>query len=184
MINIISSFDHSLLTLFVAHRTDSVAIFFFQVTQLGSVLAICAVGTAIALILALRHRISEMTGLIVTLGGTALASSTIKVLVARSRPDTFYAVYQETGYSFPSEHTALATSLCIFIVYLVFRLTRSRAWRATAFCIAFVIIISVALSRLYLGVHYPSDVIGGILIGTLMASIGIMTERSFERIRS
>lgn len=183
MLNTILALDHSVLASIVAHRDESTAFFFYEVTQLGSVVALFSVGTAIALILALKYRWAEVAGLAIALGGTALASTTIKALVARPRPDIAYAVYPETGYSFPSEHTALTTACVIFLVYLIFRLTRNRAIHTINICIGLILIISVALSRLYLGVHYPSDVAGGLLLGALMATIGIIVERSFEHIQ-
>lgn len=183
MLHGIALLDYSLLDSLLAHRDGAVSFFFLEITQLGSALAILGIGATIALILALRHRWAEMTGLVVTLGSAALASTAIKHAVARPRPNMAYAVYQESGYSFPSEHTALTTALCIFVVYLVYRLTRNSVARTIAISLGLILVAGVAFSRLYLGVHYASDVVGGIILGAIMAAVGILVERSFEHIR-
>ncbi|MBI5004418.1 phosphatase PAP2 family protein [Candidatus Kaiserbacteria bacterium] len=187
MLQIISSFDLSMLHAIFAVRNPQILDVFVDITQLGNVIAVFLVGGVIALILTLHQRVAETIGLTVALLGTAAASSFLKDLFARPRPDIMYQAYPETGYAFPSEHTALATALCVFVVYLVYRLTRERAGAmgtiapALAFCLGLIVISGVGFSRLYLGVHYLSDVVGGAVLGAALAVIGIMIERSLER---
>jgi undecaprenyl-diphosphatase len=181
MLEQIAYFDRSILDILYAQRDATVLASLVDVTQLGSVIAVFLVGGALALILALHQRIAEVIGLTFALLGTALASSFLKNIFERPRPDLAYQAYAETGYSFPSEHTSLATALSVYVVYLVYRLSPSRAVRRIAFCLALVVIAAVGFSRLYLGVHYVSDVVAGTILGALIAGIGIMIERSLER---
>ena len=184
MLHNIASLDLSVLKALYEYRHLSVTYALIDVTELGSYIAILGIGACIALILGLRYRIAEMTGLIIALGGTAIASTVIKYLVHRARPSEYYNAYTETGYSFPSEHTSLATALAVFLVYLVFRLTKKTSARTIATCLGLILAASVGFSRLYLGVHYLSDVVAGLLLGTLIAGLGIITERSFEHVRT
>lgn len=99
---------------------------------------------------------------VVTVGWLASASG--KILVGRPRPpaEITHALILEGGHdSFPSGHTAFATSLAIATVLVLARTRKQRQWTAL---IAVLFIALVGFSRLYLGVHYPSDVIGSILI--------------------
>lgn len=181
MLEQIASFDQHVLAILYAKRDMAVLLPLTDVTQLGSVIAVFLVGGALALILALHQRIAEMVGLTIALVGTAVSSSFLKDVFARPRPDLAYQAYAETGYSFPSEHTSLATALSVYVVYLVYRLSPSYAVRTIAFCLGIIVITGVGFSRLYLGVHYVSDVIAGAILGALLAGIGIMIERSLER---
>lgn len=181
MLEQIAVFDRSVLDILYAQRDVTILLPLLDVTQLGSVIAVFLVGGALALILALHQRIAEVIGLTIALLGTALASTFLKNMFERPRPDLAYQAYTETGYSMPSQHAALATALSVYVVYLVYRLSPSRAVRSIAFCLGLVVIAGVGFSRLYLGVHYVSDVVAGMILGALIAGIGIMIERSLER---
>ena len=181
MLEQIALFDRSILDMLYAQRDVAILLPLLDVTQLGSVIAVFLVGGALALILALHQRIAEVIGLTIALVGTAVSSSFLKDIFARPRPDLAYQAYTETGYSMPSQHAALATALSVYVVYLVYRLSPSRAVRTIAFGLGLIIIAGVGFSRLYLGVHYVSDVVAGAILGALLAGIGIMIERSLER---
>lgn len=181
MLEQIASIDHFVLTALYAKRDMAILLPLTDVTQLGSVIAVFVVGGALALILALHQRIAEVIGLTVALLGTALASTFLKNIFERPRPDLVYQAYAETGYSMPSQHAALATALSLYVVYLVYRLSPSQAVRTIVFCLALLVVAGVGFSRLYLGVHYVSDVVAGAVLGALLAGIGIMIERSLER---
>jgi undecaprenyl-diphosphatase len=181
MLEQIAYIDRYVLGALYTKRDAAVLASLVDVTQLGSVIAVFLVGGALALILALHQRIAEVIGLTFALLGTALASTFLKNIFERPRPDAVYQAYLESGYSFPSEHTSLATALSVYVVYLVYRLSPSRTVRAITFCLALLIIAAVGFSRLYLGVHYVSDVVAGTILGAFIAGIGIMIERSLER---
>lgn len=96
--------------------------------------------------------------------GAALLSSIIKVLISRPRPAPLHPVEHAAGYSFPSGHTL--TSMVVIGVVLVVLLPRvSSVWKMPIAAAAFVLAAAVGLSRLMLGVHYLTDVVGSWLIG-------------------
>ncbi len=95
-------------------------------------------------------------------------------------PESFFA-YLETGYSFPSAHAAMSFACYGFIVYLVWRSATSQSFRTIAVLGLSVLIGAIGFSRLYLGVHYLSDVVGGYALGAACVWLAIWTTRILGR---
>ncbi len=99
----------------------------------------------------------------------------LKPLFARSRPDLWPTLITETSYSFPSGHALGSTVLYGMIAYLLGRhFPQYQRWFYGA---AIVLVTLISFSRLYLGVHWPSDVIAGIGIGFLWLMVGVLMSR-------
>lgn len=125
----------------------------------------------IALLLLRRwKRPADDLALIVVAAGSAALPSVVKLIVARPRP-TIEHLTHLTTLSFPSEHTTQAAAIYLAIVSLLTQ-GRPELWRRLALAAALVIAVMVALSRVFLGVHYPTDVTAGLLLGWLW-TIGI-----------
>ena len=139
------------------------------VSNAGS-FAILAPLTIALLLLRRWKRPADDLALIVVAAGTAVLPSVIKLIVARPRP-TIEHLTHLTSLSFPSEHTTQAAGIYLAIASLLTQ-GRPAVWRYLALTAAVVIAIMVAASRVLLGVHYPTDVIAGLLLGWLW-TIGI-----------
>jgi undecaprenyl-diphosphatase len=120
----------------------------------------------------LRISISKIVWSIASVGFSQLVIEVLKDIIKRPRPVVLDIVYQShyTGYSFPSGHAAMATILCGLMLYLVNeRLTfvQRRALLSTMvlYCLL------VGWSRIYVGAHYPSDVLGGYLLGGILVRL-------------
>ena len=150
------------LIAFVYGLPEDLRLFFLTITLLGSAWALAIV----LIILLIKERFD--VGLRVLIGGVSVywISGLAKELIARPRPgelisDVLQRELLVLGYGFPSAHTALATVLALILgAYL----PRSRQF------IVIVWIAAVAVSRLYLGVHAPLDIVGGFCIGLLVAT--------------
>ena len=134
------------------------------VTQLGSTLVVSLVLIAVAVADFLRRRSKEVFAFVAAIGlGELLLNNALKLMVHRDRPAVLHLVSAH-GYSFPSGHTAAAACAWSAIALVVGR-DRSRPTRAALAAGAALIAVSVAASRALLGVHWLSDVIGGLAVG-------------------
>lgn len=148
-------------------------------TYLGSnipIIFIClAVVVWMYMVLQLRR---EVMLFVVVVLGSAMLNVILKNLFQRIRPD-INRLIEVTGYSFPSGHSMAAFTMYGILTYLLWK-NLSTPTRRNLVVITFsVIILCIGLSRIYLGVHYPSDVFGGYLASCswLMFSIGIYEVR-------
>lgn len=119
-----------------------------------------------ALLLALR-RPREAVFLSTVGAGTLLLNALLKLAFARARPgaDELYLIHTPSSFSFPSGH-ALATTTVLFALVVVAKVAGARGvWLAFLSCFAALVVLGVSASRVYFGVHFPSDVIGGMLAG-------------------
>ena len=102
----------------------------------------------------------------------------LKGIIGRSRPfDTYSDIINygnEDGYSLPSGHSMCAAIYATFLVYNLFKNTKSKLTRTLGTCAYGSLMLLVAFSRMVLGVHYLTDVIAGIILGILFALIGII----------
>lgn len=140
---------------------------------------IIIVGTAF-ITLAYLKRWLEMGAMAICLAGGAVLSYLLKNLFHRARPDLFRVV-QETGFSFPSGH-ALAT-MCFYgmAAFLIMRTIASWRGRLTVMALVVIMGMAVGLSRIYLGVHYPTDVIAGYAAGSMWLAFCISLLMWWER---
>jgi undecaprenyl-diphosphatase len=149
------------------------------VTWLGSDGVLWTVIGASAVVLAIRRRWRLTIYLLVTGAGALVLDPVLKSLVGRLRPVVAHPIAHGTGNSFPSGHS-LGSIVCYGAVFLVFLPAARGRWR-TAFTTVIVALIAlIGISRILLGVHYVSDVIGGWAIG--IAWLGL-TAFAFEATR-
>ena len=179
--------DTAILHWIDSHATPTLDILALEITSLGSGMVVWTlVLAASAFLWATRHRYSVLL-LWVAMGGGALLSTLLKAFFDRPRPQVFpWRVPHAGQASFPSGHSMTAMVGYATLAYLLTRLEPSPRLRRLTFAIAGTIVILVGLSRMYLGVHWPSDVLAGFVMGTAWAVIcglGIEAVRYFRRRR-
>lgn len=111
-----------------------------------------------------HHERAALGSLLMCLAGSAALNYLLKHLFERARPELFRVV-DAAGYSFPSGHAMV--SLCFYgmSAYLLSRRWRQFVWRLLIYGLAAILITAIGLSRIYLGVHYPTDVLAGYTAG-------------------
>jgi undecaprenyl-diphosphatase len=154
-----------------------------DVTALGSFTILTAVVIFSALYLALSGRPRNSGFLLLCSSGGAIVSTLLKNLFERPRPE-LTAVMRVFTYSFPSGHALLSAAIYLTIGMIVARIAENRALKILAVSTAVALTMVVGLSRVYLGVHYPTDVLAGWLIGlgwALFCWLAIETRNRFLR---
>jgi undecaprenyl-diphosphatase len=151
-----------------------------EVTSLGTGSVVTMIVGVAALFLWLnQHKHSAILLLVATIGGMVL-NNLLKLGFSRARPDVIPWATTATFYSFPSGHAMSATIVYSTVAYLAARLQRTHAARVSIMLLATLIILLICGSRLYLGVHYPSDVIAGIVIGLAWAGFCMATLEAIQ----
>ena len=149
-------------------------------TDLGSfwgLLAVCAVAS---LLLARRRAWTDITLLLASLVGAALLNPLVKHAVARPRPLSHDPSLVFTTYSFPSGHTMGTTAVYTALAIIVARRTRHGPFAIAG---AAAMIVLIAASRVYLGAHFLSDIVGGVLLGLAWVLVVVLALTIRERRR-
>ena len=161
-----TGFDSDVTRWFVDHRTPTWTDAMRVITWLGSSavvvpLAIVVVG---ALLIGLRRWVALFVALAV--GGASLLSVLAKDVIGRDRPPVDVRLQQVHSSSFPSGHSTQAAATYFTLAIVVTVLSHSRALRAVTWTAATLIAFLVGVSRVYLGMHWATDVLGGWLLGS------------------
>jgi undecaprenyl-diphosphatase len=167
----------------VHERNVSATTFFNTMSAVGGPAGVVsiAVVVTIALLIARRFRWAAYVAINVAMGG--LLDLELKRYFARARPAVAEMLRHASGYSFPSGHAMESTVLFATLSYLGIRVLPRWRWKAAALALGTTFIISVALSRVYLGVHWISDVGAGIVAGLLWVTMTTVAYETFRRIR-
>ena len=164
------AFDDAVLLWMHARATPKLTDVALNFTALGSGMVVWMVVIVASVFLwSSRHRYSAAL-LWVSLAGSGILSTLLKDNFDRPRPALFpwRAPYAGES-SFPSGHSMTAMVAYSTLAFLIARLEPSRALKRFTFCVAALLIAVVGLSRMYLGVHYPSDVLAGFAVGLAWA---------------
>lgn len=132
------------------------------ITNIGGTIIIVVV-TMLSLFI-FRNKKINICIILNLLGIFILNNVLIKNIIARDRP-TGINIIEENGYSFPSGHTAISTVVYGYLIYLIYNYVSNKKLKYVLISILSIIILIVGLTRIYLGVHYTSDVLGGYLLG-------------------
>ncbi len=130
------------------------------ITNFGG--AIFLIVLTITLFIVIRNKkigISIFSNLVII---TAL-NQLLKRILQRPRP-TEYRIIEETGYSFPSGHSMISMAFYGYLIYLIYKYVKNKYVKVGSIVLLSILICAIGISRIYLGVHYTSDVLGGFLI--------------------
>jgi undecaprenyl-diphosphatase len=140
-----------------------------DITSLGSIAVLGIVSLAVAAYLLLaKSRAAALLVLVAVLGGLAI-NSLLKIQFARPRPDLFAPAARVFTASFPSGHAAYSAITYMTLAALLARTTASRRLRIYFVAVAVALALMIGVSRVYLGVHYPTDVLAGWCLGSAWA---------------
>lgn len=160
----------------VEDRNSFLTPFFIGITELGGVpfSVLFVIVVSLYLLVKTKRRDLAIWYILTVALGAGLLNQAFKFLFRRPRP-TIEHLVEQGGYSFPSGHSMGSMILYGALVFLIIQLARKRIIKWIALVCAAGLIFLIGLSRIYLGVHFPSDVIGGFSLGAawLAGCIGL-----------
>jgi undecaprenyl-diphosphatase len=149
-------------------------------SNLGSPQSFLLLLIASAMIFWLFKKPYSLIQFFVTLGAGMLSVYLLKILIARPRP--IGALFDIGGYSFPSGHATIATIFSALIIFAYKNHIKNIFLRSIFVLVLSILALAVSFSRVYLSVHYLSDVVVGILLGLLISSLSVFIfENLFKR---
>lgn len=162
-----TAFDWDRCLLLAIHKTaqpqlDQVA---HSLTKLGVYWGVVPAVIGLSVMFLIRRQWRSLTYLLVTYGGTAIINITAKAFFHRVRPHLWETAADKTSFAFPSGHAMSSMALVMTLIILLWG-TRWSVWVLVS---GSVFLLTIAWTRLYLGVHYPSDIVAGWMIALVWA---------------
>lgn len=151
--------DNTVYNFIISFKSKYTTLFFKGVTFLSSVSFMVVVSILLLLVKKIKYRKLMLINIILDV----ILNTCLKYIFRRERPRDIMMVI-ENGFSFPSGHTMLATIFYGFIIYLIYKSDKSRKFKYVSIILLSLLILLIGISRIYLGVHYTTDVLGGYLI--------------------
>ena len=146
-----------------SHATSFYDSAFVTITTIGSAEVIAPLTLLLTLYLLYRRSVHQAILLAFGVGGAAVANIVLKALFHRQRPSFWPSLVTEHSYSFPSGHAMVSSALALCLIML----TWHSRWRWAVTVGGAIFTMLIGFSRLYLGVHYPTDILAGWAVSVL-----------------
>ena len=173
--------DVQILNLITSSRDMNVAKIMLFFTYLGNWQIIVSLGVILVIILWLTQKKRLMYFLISGLVGSEVILTIFKLIFRRARPEVGFFLIPENGYSFPSGHAVMSVIFYGMIGYYLFQLTKKPGQKLLVFILSFLLIFLIGFSRICLGVHWFSDVLGGWTLGLFLLILLITIFKQREK---
>ena len=167
--------DNLVENFFLDARNQAGLDFFSLVTWLGEWKLVVFLIILTLAIFWLKGKKEYILAFLVTVLGAEISGQLAKIIFHRARPDG--GLETENTFSFPSGHALIAAAFYGFLIYFFWCVSKSRAQKYFFLIVGLVLILLIGVSRLYLDMHYFSDVIGGYILGAIWLVIGIYVQQ-------
>lgn len=175
--NVFNNMDIKIYDFIISFKSEFNTYFFKIITFLCSIKFIVLMCIISILLTLIKKDKSYLLIILVTLA-SSVVNLIIKNIIRRDRPDKINWLITESNFSFPSGHSMMATVFYGFLTYLLYRSNLNKNVKIIILIMMLFLILLIGISRIYLGVHYTSDVIGGFLWGsTLLILIIVLTKK-------
>jgi len=166
IINTIDGTIYNLIANLINSNTTAIMMF---ISHLGS--AVTLITLTIAFIVILKNK-RDAKYIAINLTTVFILNRILKLIIARPRPEILRLV-AEDGYSFPSGHAMVSIGYYGYIIYLIYKYVKNKKARNIIISLLALLILLIGISRIYLGVHYVTDIIGAYIIGLVYLYIFI-----------
>lgn len=157
----------NLIYLLRSSTLNNIMLFF---TNLGTWQIVFIGVFVVSFLLFALNLLPYLFALIISVIGGEVSIGVIKYLVQRPRPPSISALVLEKGFSFPSGHSLVAFSFYGFLSYIIYRISHKKTWKILSISAGMFIIAMIGFSRVYLGIHWPSDVLASFALGAAWLS--------------
>ncbi|MGG3928219.1 phosphatase PAP2 family protein [Metabacillus fastidiosus] len=176
-------FDSAVISFIQGFESTILTIIMKAFTFIGSTGSIIVISImALVIFYKVFKKRSELILFIVVLLGANLLFVILKLFFQRARPD-LHRLIEVAGYSFPSGHATNAMAVYGILSFLLWRHIPARWGRTILIFISCIFILMIGISRIYLGVHYPSDIIAGYFTGGFSLTFAIWFYQRYEEKR-
>lgn len=166
-------FDSSAINFAVKMSSSKLDIFFKILTVTGNPITVTFITAAVSLFLVIYKKLKKALFLALSVLGIWIINEIMKFAFKRPRPALKLRMVNANGYSFPSGHAMVFTGFIIILVYLIAESAKHKALSLISSTCLILFAVLVGLSRVYLRVHYLSDVLAGFSAGTSLACLSI-----------
>lgn len=166
--NIFQAFYLKIISCIQSLENEYLTVFYKMITIIADTYQSAIITILIVAFLYIKKYYREALFLAITMSACGIAIPLLKNILSRERPD-FYRLIEISGYSFPSGHTTSATTMYLTLTIIVLSIM-NKLNKYFIFSIAVIGIVIIGSSRIYLGVHYPTDVMAGICLGISIVS--------------
>lgn len=165
MSELLNKYDTGVSEVIWSYKSPILTDYLIAVTEIGDVMGYVIVfGLIIVIFLRVFKNWKYIAQLTLVLFLALSSNVLLKQIINRSRPLGEHMVTVKT-LSYPSGHAMLSMAFYGFLIYLIFQFKLKKTFKVALITLLVILILSIGISRIYLGVHYPSDVIGGYLAG-------------------
>lgn len=175
--NNLTTFDNFIYKHILNIRSEFFDFFFIFLTRLGDIVPVTLITMCLLVMLNKENRYLLGSSMIITL----MINQGIKYLIQRPRPPLEERLISQSGYSYPSGHSMMAMCLYGVLIYLAVTRLKNKKLKVLVTLLLSIIIILIGISRIYVRVHYPSDVLGAYLITLLILIINITIFNNYIR---
>lgn len=172
--------DAAIMNFVLAFRSEKITDAFLFFTYLGNWQVIAGFSVVAVAILWLLRKKRETVFFVAVLTAAVAIRFFSKAFFHRQRPDAVFSLIPENGYAFPSGHAVMSVIFYGVISYFIYKICRKMWQKITLLAVFAALIFLIGFSRIYLGVHWTSDIIAGWLIGF---SILVFFITVFERLK-
>ncbi|MGK7391270.1 MAG: phosphatase PAP2 family protein [Candidatus Cyclobacteriaceae bacterium M2_1C_046] len=180
----LEEFDERVTSYIYQYRGETMTEFVTVITDLGDEVTYAIIIIAVVMwFLIYKKNARWLLQSVIILASTAALNVFIKHMISRERPEVGMRLIEASSYSYPSGHSMVALAFYGFLIYLAYVKVNHRWIKILAFILLPLLIIAIGASRVYLGVHYPSDVVAGFAAGLFWLVFVIFMINAFRLYR-
>jgi undecaprenyl-diphosphatase len=175
----ITKLDYLIYKAILNIQTPIITPFFIVITFFGNTIPLIILTIIFSAFLLIKRKYFHLTFLILSMCLGTISELSIKALIHRLRPEN--SLIEITRFSFPSGHATMTTIFLTIFLYSTIKNIKSKKVKTALVITTILIIFLISLSRIYLGVHWFSDVLGGIILGILINSFILFLIKRYKK---